>query len=185
MKKVAILLADGFEEIEALTPKDVLARANIECDFISIKNDKIVKSSHGINLISDKILESENTLDDYSMIILPGGMPGAKYLADSERVVSIVRSFNQKNKFIAAICAAPALVLSKANIAHNRRVTSYPGMENYLTDSIYVEEPVVVDRNLITSRGPATALEFSYKIVEVLGKNPEDIKNGMLYNYYG
>lgn len=184
MKKVAILLADGFEEIEALTPKDVLARAGIECDLISIKEEKNVKGAHGVSILTDKILDCNDNLEEYSMVILPGGLPGSKNLAENKHVVSIIREYDKNNKFIAAICAAPALVLSKAEIVKNRKITSYPGMDNYLSESIYVEDPVVVDKNLITSRGPATALEFSYKIVELLGKDDKNLRNGMLYKCY-
>ncbi|MBP3707933.1 MAG: DJ-1/PfpI family protein [Clostridia bacterium] len=181
MKKVAIMLADGFEEIEALSPFDVLKRAEIKCDFISIKSDLYVKGAHGVVVKSDRLLEEASELKEYDMIILPGGMPGAKYLSENEKVLSIIKSFDMGGKLIAAICASPALVLTKANIVNNKRVTCYPGMEENFNNSIYVKENVVVDGNIITSRGPATALEFSYKLVEILGYDPESIKGGMLY----
>lgn len=181
MKQVAILLADGFEEIEALSPFDVLKRAEIKCDFISIKNDLYVKGAHGVVVKSDALLEDTTELKEYDMIILPGGMPGAKYLSENEKVLSIIKSFDENEKFIAAICASPALVLTKTGVVNNKKVTCYPGMEKNFNSSIYVKENVVVDGNIITSRGPATALEFSYKLVEILGYNPESIKVGMLY----
>ena len=184
MKKIAILLADGFEEIEAFTPKDVLNRAGFVCDLISINEDKFVKSTHEITIVADKVLNKQDDLSEYDMIILPGGMPGAKYLSEHENVIKTIKEFNNQNKFIAAICAAPALVLSKAGIVKNRKVTSYPGMDNYLTDAIYQEDAVVQDKNIITSRGPATAMQFAFKLVEVLGESSESISNGMLYNYY-
>lgn len=184
MKKVAILLADGFEEIEALTPKDVLNRANFECDLVSINEDKYVKSTHKVTIVADKVLNEQEDLSQYDMIVLPGGMPGAKYLSENEKVIKAIKEFNENNKFIAAICAAPALVLSKAGIVKNKKVTSYPGMDNFLTDAIYQEDAVVQDENIITSRGPATAMQFAFKLVEVLGESSEGISNGMLYNYY-
>lgn len=184
MKKIAIFLANGFEEIEALTPKDVMSRAGFKCDFVSISDDFKVTSTHGVQVVAEKKLKDICDINEYDMIILPGGMPGAKYLAESEAVIEIVRRFNEQGKYIGAICAAPALVFSKAGIAKGRRVTSYPGMDEYLKDSIYAEEAVVQDENLISSRGPATALQFSYKLVEVLGENPQGISDGMLYNYY-
>lgn len=183
MKKVAILLADGFEEIEALTPKDVLNRAGYECDLISIKNDCTVTGANGITVMANKILKNEDNLEEYAMIVLPGGMPGAKYLSEDEHVLSIIKLFDIKQKYIAAICASPAMVLSKAGIVEGRMVTSYPGMENYLTNAIYIDNTVVQDKNIITSRGPATALEFAYKIVDVLGASSDEIKEGMLYKY--
>ena len=185
MKKVAILLADGFEEIEALTPKDVLSRAGFLCELVSIKESNVVRSTHEVCVLADKTIDACGDFNEYDMIVLPGGMPGAKFLAESERVISIVKAFNNQGKYIGAICAAPALVLSRAGIASGRRVTSYPGMDNYLEGSIYVEDHVVQDGNLITSRGPATAFAFAFKLVDCLGGNSESISNGMLYSYYG
>ncbi len=184
MKKIAILLADGFEEIEALTPKDVLTRAGFICDLVSIKENNVVRSTHEVCILADKVMSACGNFSEYDMIILPGGMPGAKFLAESEKVLNVVKDFNNQGKYIGAICAAPALVLSKAGIAVNREVTSYPGMEDYLSDSVYKEDAVVQDNNLITSRGPATALKFAYRLVDVLGGNSEKISDGMLYSYY-
>lgn len=184
MKKIAILLADGFEEIEALTPKDVLTRAGFICDLVSIKENNVVRSTHEVCILADKVISECGNFSEYDMIILPGGMPGAKFLAESEKVLNVVKDFNNQGKYIGAICAAPALVLSRAGIAVNRKVTSYPGMDNYLSDSIYIEDAVVQDNNLITSRGPATALKFAYRLVDVLGGNSEKISDGMLYSYY-
>ncbi len=184
MKKIAILLADGFEEIEALTPKDVLSRAGFICDLVSIKENNVVRSTHEVCVLADKVFSECSNFSEYDMIVLPGGMPGAKFLAESEMVINLVRDFDSKGKFIGAICAAPALVLSKAGIARSRRVTSYPGMDGYLSDSVYMEDAVVQDNNLITSRGPATAFEFAYKLVDVLGGNSSEISDGMLYSKY-
>lgn len=185
MKKVAILLADGFEEIEALTPKDVLSRAGFICDLVSIKENNVVRSTHEVCILADKVISDCGDFSEYDMIVLPGGMPGAKFLAESEKVINVVRDFDRLGKYIGAICAAPATVLSKAGIARGRKVTSYPGMDNYLSDSVYIEDKVVQDNNLITSRGPATAMEFAFKLVDVLGGSSDEISNGMLYSYYG
>lgn len=182
MKKVAVILADGFEEIEALTVVDVLRRAEITCDMISISGE-LVNGAHNVIVKSDKLLG--NDIESYDMIIFPGGLPGADNLAKNEKVIETVRSFNNnKNKYIGAICASPAMVLSSAGIEKDRYITSYPGedFEKLLDDANYVEELVVVDGNLITSRGPATTLLFAYKIVDILGGNSENIKEGMLWN---
>lgn len=182
MKKVAVLLANGFEEIEALTVVDVVRRAGIECDMISISEEFVI-GAHNITVKADK-LYSEN-IKDYDMIVFPGGLPGADNLAKDERVIQIVKYFNnEENKYIAAICASPAMVLSAAQIEKDRYVTSYPGndFENMLEEANFVEELVVLDKNLITSRGPATALLFAYKIVDVLGGDSEKIKQGMLWD---
>ena len=182
MKRVAIILADGFEEIEAFTTADILRRAGIECDLVSIEKD-FVKSTHNIVVKADKILNED--IYEYDMIVLPGGLPGAENLAENNMVIEVIKKFNEDiNKYIAAICASPAIVLTKAGIIENRFITSYPGeeFERMLKDSNYVDELVVVDGNLITSRGPATTMLFAYKIVDVLGYNSEKLKDGMLWN---
>lgn len=181
MKKVAVFLADGFEEIEALTVVDVVRRAGIECDMISI-SDEFVRGTHNVIVKSDKLF-SEN-IKEYDMIVFPGGLPGAENLAKDERVLEIIKYFNNENKYIASICASPAMVLSAAKIEKDRYITSYPGedFEKMLEEANYVEELVVVDENLITSRGPATTLLFAYKIVDLLGGNSEQLKEGMLWN---
>lgn len=182
MKKIAVFLADGFEEIEALTVVDVTRRAKMTCDIISIEGE-LVRSAHDIYVKADKVLNEEE-IKSYDMIVFPGGLPGAKNLANNEKVKRIVKYFNDEKKFIAAICASPAMVLSAAEIEENRYITSYPGedFEKMLDKANYVEELVVVDENLITSRGPATTLLFAYKIVDVLGGNSETLKEGMLWN---
>ena len=181
MKKVAVFLADGFEEIEALTVVDVVRRAGIKCDIVSIEGE-FVRSTHNVIVKSDKIISDE--IKDYDMIVFPGGLPGAENLAKKEKVIELVKEFNNENKLIAAICASPAMVLSAAGIEENRYITSYPGedFEKMLDKANYVEELVVVDKNIITSRGPATTLLFAYKIVDLLEGNSEELKEGMLWN---
>ena len=178
MKKVGILLADGFEDIEALTVLDVIRRAGITCDLISIKNE-FVKSSHDLLVKSDKIL---NEKMEYDLIVLPGGLPGATNLRDDERVINLLKKQNEEGKLIAAICAGP-IALGKAGLTEGRNITSYPGYENELPNCKYVENDVVVDNNIITSRGPATSMIFSYKLLEILGEKEkaENIARGMLY----
>ena len=182
MKKIALMLAKGFEEIEALATADVLRRAGMICDLISIDKQDVT-GAHGIVVKSDKIID-EN-INEYDMIILPGGMPGATNLAENELLIKTLKEFNEnKDKYIAAICASPAVVLSKAGIEKDRYITAYPGeeFENMLEKANYVEELVVLDGNLITSRGPATTLLFAYKLVDVLGGDSETLKQGMLWN---
>ena len=182
MKKVAIILADGFEELEALSPKDVLNRVGIQADLVTIKSEKQVQGANGVTVIADDLLDNVN-IDSYDAIVLPGGMPGALNLSKDERVINTIKKFDQEEKIVGAICAAPALVISKSKIALGRRVTSYPGMEDYLQESEYVNNELVVrDNNLITSRGPATALAFAYKLVEALGIDANSVKQGMLYD---
>lgn len=182
MKKIALILANGFEEIEALTVVDVIRRAGFKCDIISIA-EEFVTGAHNVVVKSDKLYEED--MNEYDMIVFPGGLPGADNLAKDERIIKTVKEFNNnENKYIAAICASPAIVLSAAGIEKDRYITAYPGedFENMLEKANYVEELVVVDKNLITSRGPATTLLFAYKIVDILGGNSEVLKDGMLWN---
>jgi len=182
MKKVAVLLANGFEEIEALTVVDVLRMAEVNCELVSIQ-EEFVTGSHNIVVKSDRLFGED--IKTYDMIVLPGGLPGAENLAKSTKVIDIIKEFNKnENKYIAAICASPAMVLSVAEIEKDRYITSYPGIEyeEMLEKSNYVDELVVIDKNLITSRGPATTLLFAYKLVDVLGGNSIQLKKGMLWD---
>lgn len=182
MKKVAVMFADGFEEIEGLGTVDVLRRAGITCDIVSIKNEKVI-GAHGVKIEADKIIGDD--IKDYDMIVCPGGLPGAKYLSECDLLIKTIKEFDKKeDKYIAAICASPAMVLSKAGIEKDRYITSYPGesFENLLENANYVEELVVVDGNLITSRGPATTLLFAYKLLDVLGVYSNSLKEAMLWN---
>ena len=176
MKRIAIILEEGFEEIEALTPKDILNRAGFECDLISTKTNNVT-GAHNIK-VETKIV---NKFDKYDMIILPGGMPGAKNLSENEVVIKEIKEFMNLNKFIAAICAAPALVLSKADIITGKNVTCYPGMESLLKGANFRKDLVVKDKNLITSRGPGTAMLFAFELVDVLNGETKKLKKEMLF----
>ncbi len=180
MKKVAVLLADGFEEIEALTVVDVLRRGNIQCDMISL-SALTVNGSHHITVITDRVL-SEN-MDEYDMLVLPGGLPGATNLRDNEKLIALIQQFNaDPSKYIAAICAAP-IVLEKAGIIDNRSITSYPSPSyiELFTKADYQSNIVVVDHHLITSRGPATSLAFAFTLVDILNGDSSKLKESMLY----
>ncbi|NFJ31479.1 DJ-1/PfpI family protein [Clostridium botulinum] len=181
MTKVLIFIADGFEEIEALTVVDLLRRANIRCDMCSIASNKEVKGAHNILVNVDKTLEEIKT-NDYSSLVIPGGMPGAANLRDNNKVINLVKEFNRDEKLIAAICAGP-IVLSKANIIKGKEVTSYPGFEEDLKEGIYKEDLVVQDGNIITSRGPSAAMYFAFKILENFKKDSaKEIKEDMLFH---
>lgn len=182
MKKVVVLLAEGFEEIEALTCVDVLRRGEVDCSICSINGKEDVKGAHGVVVKAEALLENINE-DEYEAVILPGGMPGATNLRDNEKVIETVKKFDKENKIVAAICAAP-IVLKKAGIIYNKKVTSYPGFEEELQAYNYSEEIVVQEGNLITSRGPATAVYFALKILENLKgeETIENLKKDMLLN---
>lgn len=181
MKKVCVLLAEGFEEVEALTVSDIIRRAKVTCDLVSIK-DKKVTSNHNVTVEADRILD-ENM--EYDLIVLPGGIPGATNLRDDERVINLLKKQNKEGKLIGAICAAP-IVLGKAGLTEGRKITSYPGYEDELPNCDYLEDAVVVDRNIITSRGPATSMVFAYKLLEILGyiNEVDSISSGMLYKMF-
>lgn len=184
MKSVVVFLAEGFEEIEAITMVDVLRRVSIECDTCSIVEDKYyVTGAHGIEIKADKNINDINS-KEYDCLILPGGMPGSENLKQNNVVIKMINEFNKENKIIGAICAAP-IVLEEAGILSNKKVTSYPGFEKMLGDCNYIEDIVVEDGNIVTSRGPATALQFSLKIVEkLIGiEKSNELKDEMMLDF--
>ncbi|MGT2799751.1 DJ-1 family glyoxalase III [Streptococcus marmotae] len=177
MKKVAVVLANGFEEIEALTPVDVLRRASIECDMVGL-TDLEVEGSHGIKVQADKVFSGE--FSDYDMVVLPGGMPGSVHLRDHDGLVAALQVAAASGKWIAAICAAP-IVLERAGLLTDRRYTCYPGKEAEIPSGQHVAETVVVDEKIITSRGAGTSLAFAYQLVDVLGGDGDSLAQAMVY----
>lgn len=183
MVNVLLFIAEGFEEIEALTVVDILRRADIRCDMCSI-NGSYVKGAHDIEVKCDIVID-EIDKNEYGAVVLPGGMPGAKNLKENKKVVEIVKDFYKNNKIVAAICAAP-IVLKEADIHSGHKITSYPGFREELMDHCtYMEDVVVEDENIVTSRGPATAIYFGLKLVErINGKNKaNNLKEEMLLNF--
>ncbi|MBN2483929.1 MAG: DJ-1/PfpI family protein [Candidatus Omnitrophica bacterium] len=165
-KKALIVLAEGFEEIEAVTVIDILRRAKIEVTIAGLHDTK-VKAARGTVIMTDGILDLIK--DEFDALILPGGMPGASNLASSGTVNDFVKAMYSTGKIVAAICAAPAVVLAPAGILKHKSATCFPGMEGQFSkDTTYKEDAVVVDANIITSRGPGTALKFALTIVEHL-----------------
>jgi len=167
MSKVLIILANGFEEVEALTVVDYLRRSGLEVKMVSTSGDLVVEGSHGIKVITDILIENIREVNNYRGIIIPGGLVGASNLRDDDRVVELVKAFNDLNRMVAAICAGP-IVLGKAGILHGKNATSYPGFGNQLSGAKLKESIVVKDSNIITSRGPSTAVYFALKIIEYL-----------------
>jgi len=163
---VYIHLADGFEEIEAVAVADVLRRADIEVKMVSMTDSKAVRGAHDIVVAAD-LLFGEADYGKCDMIVLPGGMPGTANLAKHEGLTKQLSIFAQEGRWLAAICAAPS-VLGNLSLLNEKRATSYPGYESQMIGATYTEERVVRDGNLITSRGPGTAIEFSLELVTVL-----------------
>ena len=179
MTRTCVLLAPGFEEIEAVTIIDVLRRAGIEVTALSVGASP-VRGSHGISVSADRPL-AEAAHEEWEMVILPGGMPGSTNLRDDPGVQGLLRRQAERGGRIGAICAAP-IALGKAGLLRGRKATSYPGFEKELSGATYREERVVADGNIITSRGPGTALEFALRIVEELkgAVAAEELRTGML-----
>ena len=161
--KVLVPLAEGFEEVEAISIIDLLRRAEIRVDVVGL-DDEIVTGRNNIRVLCDKTLSEVNE-NDYEAIVLPGGNPGYKNLASSEKLMNIVKNFNSKGKVVGAICAA-STILSKIGILKGKRATCYPSMKDEIEN--YVNEKVVIDDNIITSQGPATAIDFALQIIKTL-----------------
>ncbi len=172
MKKIAVIFADGMEEIEALTPVDVLRRANVLVDTVSVK-DITVTGSHGIKVLADKTLDQVD-FSEYDGIVIPGGMPGATNIADAKKVVEALKEFKQSGKLVSAICASPAVVLASNGIIGEEKATCYPAQAfvSALGDN-YTGAEVEVFANLITANGPKSAMKFAFAICEYLGVTPK------------
>ena len=176
MKKVALMLANGFEEIEALAVVDVLRRAGFICDMIGF--EEAVTGSHQIIVKADQVWNGN--LSAYDMVVLPGGMPGSTNLRDDERLMEVLQEFQAEDKFVAAICAAP-IALDRAGLLNGKNFTCYDGVEANIENGSYQKQTVVVDGKLITSRGPSTALPFAYELVHQLGGDADKLASSMLF----
>ncbi|MBS2101052.1 DJ-1 family glyoxalase III [Carboxylicivirga linearis] len=166
MEHVALFLADGFEEIEALTPVDVLRRADIKVSTISISNSLEVTGSHQIVVKADKAFDDVN-FDDFTCAVLPGGIPGAINLKEHKPLNEVLQKFAEEGKFIGAICAAP-IVPGSLGLAKNKKVTCYPGFEDQLTEAEYTGNPTEVDGQLITGKAAGASMAFALQLVEIL-----------------
>lgn len=178
---VYVFLANGFEEIEALTCVDLLRRADIQVKTVSVMEEKLVYGAHGIGVEAD-ILFKEGLYDRCAMLILPGGMTGTENLCNHRELNEELKAFANAGKPVAAICAGPQ-VLARAGLLKGHRATIYPGLEAELLDAEVSERPVVVSGNIITSRGPATAMEFALTLIEFLTgtQKAEEVSESLLY----
>lgn len=169
-KSVLVPIADGSEEIEAVTIIDVLRRAGADVTVASVGQRQIT-ASRGVKIVADCLIgECRDRMFD--LVVLPGGMPGAEHLRDNEALKEILHRQRDENRPYAAICAAPAVVLEHHGLLEGRQATAHPAFVDKLSDFRYAESPVVVDGNCVTSRGPGTALAFSLELVALLfGEN--------------
>ena len=183
MSKVAIFIANGCEEIEALAVVDVLRRGGIEIDTVAVEGDRQVTGSHKIPFTCDKTIQ-EMDKTGYDAVVLPGGMPGTETLRADKTVGDLVCTYYGEGKLVAAICAAPS-ILGGLGILDGRRATCHPGFEDRLGKAEFVEDRVVTDGNVITSRGMGTAIDFALAIVDYLGdgtKTSDEIRTGLVYS---
>lgn len=160
---IALLLADGFEEVEAITPIDILRRGDVKVVTYSITNDLCVCGGHNIMTDADDCLSNAN-FEKIDGVILPGGLGGTENLWKNEEVQSLLEQMNEEGKLICAICAAPS-ILGKKGYLDGKKFTCYPGFEKYAESGIYTGENVVCDGNIITSKGMGTAMDFALAIL--------------------
>ena len=167
MARVLVPLADGCEELEAVTIIDLLRRGGIEVIVAGLKTG-MVKASRGTQLMPDTTLDAA-LLGEYDMVVLPGGMPGAQHLKDDARVIALIQKMAAAGRYTAAICAAPT-VLAEAGVLSGKTATGYPGFleKMNLADVTLSTEAVVRDGLVVTSRGPGTAMDFALSLVEIL-----------------
>lgn len=176
-------LADGFEDVEALAPIDILRRAGLEVQMVSINADTVVTSAHGVKMIADTTIDQI----DFSvadLLFLPGGLPGSTNLDACETLRQGILQHYQAGKLLAAICAAP-LVFGHLGILAGVKATCYPGVESELKGADYTAALVQCDGQFITGKGPGAAMEFGYTILEVLGHEQAaaQLREGMMYNF--
>ena len=166
MGAVYVFLADGFEELEALTVVDVLRRAGVEVMTVSVKPERKVVSSHGVGVQCDAVF-GESTFTGAAALVLPGGMPGATNLFAHKGLQNVLEEAAKSDTVVAAICAAP-MVLGRLGLLRGKRATCYPGFEHELEGAQYTGEPVECDGNIVTGRGPGAAMKFAFMLVSIL-----------------
>lgn len=181
--KIYTFLATGFEEVEALGPIDVCRRAGLEVITVSITDELTVVGAHGVGIVADTMF-ADNDYSDADMLFLPGGMPGATNLNAHEGLCKVILAHHQADKALAAICAAP-MVYGNLGLAQGKKMTCYPGFEQYLTGADYTAALVERDGLMLTGKGPAAALGLGYAIVEhFCGKDAADqLRQGMMYKH--
>lgn len=182
MAQAFIFLATGYEEVEMLTVVDMLRRAEITIDMVSVTDSLAVTSSHNVTIQADRLL-SDTNFDEAQILILPGGVPGTPNLRACQPLCDKLQEFAQNGKKLAAVCAAPT-VLASLGILEGKKATCYPTFADKLESGEYVKQPVVQDGNVITSRGMGTCIEFAAAIIEALKDKAtaDEVKEKIIYN---
>ncbi len=171
MTKVYEFLAEGFEELEALAPVDVLRRADVPVQTVSVTGEKTVCSSHGVQVVTDLLFE-DHSFKDADLLLLPGGMPGASHLNDHEGLRQLLLQHVGSGKRVGAICAAP-MVLGTLGLLQGRRATCAPGFEQHLKGAQYTSELVTEDGPFITAKGAAASLPYAYRLLALFRSEEE------------
>ena len=185
MAKVYVFLADGFEDVEALIPVDVLRRGGLDVVTVSVMDDsQMVESAHGVSMMADTWI-GDCDVAEADLLLLPGGMPGATNLYACEPLRQALVRQHEAGRMIAAICASPAVVLGQMGLLNGRRATCYPGFEQLLQGATYTGELCTVDDIFVTGEGPAAAFPFAYCLLSILKDKAtaEQIATGMRYTH--
>jgi 4-methyl-5(b-hydroxyethyl)-thiazole monophosphate biosynthesis len=184
MAKVYLFLANGFEEIEGLTVVDLLRRANVETVMVSITGNEYVTGSHQIMVKADALFENTD-FSDGDMLVLPGGMPGTKNLSEHDGLDQLLKKYQAIGKKLSAVCAAPSILGAKG-LLKGKNATCYPGYEDVLLGAHIKNEAVVIDGNIITSKGMGTSIDFGLSIVKSLAGEAEAVRiaKSIQYTHY-
>ncbi len=176
MSSVAVMIGEGFEDVEAVAPVDCMRRAGIDVQMVSVMGDFKVKSAQGIEMHTNKLIEHVDLLA-YDMIVIPGGNLGVENLLKCSKLLEALRDFMEQDRYVAAICAGPT-ILAELGLLEGRKATCYPGAQEDFPEGVYQSDlGVYVDRNLITASGPGQALMFGIAIVRALAG--EDVANNV------
>jgi len=184
MSKVALLMAEGYEESETMLVVDLLRRAGIEAITFSMTDDLYVMGMHQINIKADQLF-SHDAVSECDVVFFPGGRPGGPNLIANPEVLRSAREFNEQGKFVTAMCFGTR-VLPAAGIIEGRHLTGYTGYAQFMEGAHFHADDVVVrDGNMITSQGPATVFPFAFALIEALGQDTKELKQRLLYDLAG